>query len=543
MSQALYRKWRPAEFDEIVGQEHVTTTLRHAIAGGRISHAYLFSGPRGTGKTSAARLLAKAVNCLDPDPARRPCNQCVMCQAVNEGRLLDLIEIDAASNTGVDDVRDLRDKIAFSPNEGQYKVYIIDEVHMLSTAAFNALLKTLEEPPPHAIFVLATTESHKVPATVTSRCQCFTFRRLPSSVIVERLQGQCARDGLQVEPAALALIARHATGSLRDAISLLDQLIVAPEEPVTLAQAQALLGAAGGETVMALVDAWLEGDAARGLDVIAAAMNDGIDPRQFARQVVEHLRYLLLVKAGSAELVDVAAEARAALQRQAAATATPRVLAALKRWNAATQDLRAGWQPQLPLEMAFVESLGAPEPAGAPAAVAAPQARAQAPAPAVPAAPREREAARPAAAKQPAARKTPAPVTAGVPPASGAAAVPPAPAEPEVTLAQVTARWQQVLDAVRTRNRNAVAVIREATPVSVDGRTLVLAFEHTFHKERVAEDKTRGLMQDALAQVLGTTLLVRCVLASEPVQPAGPAAGDDDLVSWAKNELGAKTNE
>ncbi len=209
MSQALYRKWRPAGFDEMVGQDHVTTTLRNAIAGGRISHAYLFAGPRGTGKTSAARLLAKAVNCLAPDPAQRPCNECALCTAVNEGALLDLIEIDAASNTGVDDVRDLRDKIAFAPSEGKYKVYVIDEVHMLSTAAFNALLKTLEEPPPHAIFVLATTELHKVPATISSRCQCFTFRRLSTAVVAERLQTLCTREGIEAEPAALALIARH----------------------------------------------------------------------------------------------------------------------------------------------------------------------------------------------------------------------------------------------------------------------------------------------------------------------------------------------
>jgi DNA polymerase-3 subunit gamma/tau len=174
MSQALYRKWRPARFDQVIGQEHVTHTLKNAVAAGRIGHAYLFSGPRGTGKTTTARLLAKAANCLDEDLAERPCDACQPCLAVNETRFLDLIEIDAASNTGVDDIRDLRDKINFSPSQGRFKVYIIDEVHMLSTAAFNALLKTLEEPPPHAMFVLATTEEHKVPLTIKSRCQQFT---------------------------------------------------------------------------------------------------------------------------------------------------------------------------------------------------------------------------------------------------------------------------------------------------------------------------------------------------------------------------------
>jgi DNA polymerase-3 subunit gamma/tau len=184
MSQALYRRWRPQRWDQVIGQQHIIQTLRNAVAADRVAHAYLFAGPRGTGKTTTARLLAKAVNCLEADLSQRPCDQCDPCQAVNQGRFLDLIEIDAASNTSVEDVRDLRDKINFSPNQGSYKVYIIDEVHMLSTAAFNALLKTLEEPPSHAIFILATTEIHKIPATVLSRCQQHEFRRIPVNDMV-----------------------------------------------------------------------------------------------------------------------------------------------------------------------------------------------------------------------------------------------------------------------------------------------------------------------------------------------------------------------
>ncbi|MEJ2562808.1 MAG: DNA polymerase III subunit gamma/tau, partial [Anaerolineales bacterium] len=254
MEQALYRVWRPQTWDEVVGQDHVIQTLRNAVKGERVAHAYLFAGPRGTGKTTTARLLAKAVNCLSESPAERPCNQCSNCEAINEGRFLDLIEIDAASNTSVDDVRDLREKINFSPNEGRFKVYIIDEVHMLSTAAFNALLKTLEEPPAHAIFILATTEVHKIPATVLSRCQRHEFRRLPVKTIVDFLKQKIAEGKMQVDDEAIETIARQATGSLRDAISLLDQL-TSTGERVTLEMAQSVLGTVASEAVRLVAQA------------------------------------------------------------------------------------------------------------------------------------------------------------------------------------------------------------------------------------------------------------------------------------------------
>lgn len=222
MAQALYRKWRSQTFEEVVGQEHVTTTLLNALRDERVAHAYLFAGPRGTGKTSTARILAKALNCTDDD--KRPCNRCSHCTAINQGRLLDLIEIDAASNNSVDDVRELRQKVGFRPSQSRYKVYIIDEVHMLSPSAFNALLKTLEEPPPHARFVLATTEPHRIPATVLSRCQRFDFRRIPVAEIAAHLTHIAAEEGYQLEEAAVFAIARSAQGCMRDAVSLLDQM-------------------------------------------------------------------------------------------------------------------------------------------------------------------------------------------------------------------------------------------------------------------------------------------------------------------------------
>ncbi|MCX7856276.1 MAG: DNA polymerase III subunit gamma/tau, partial [Anaerolineae bacterium] len=252
--QALYRTWRPQTFNDVVGQEAIVQTLQNALHSGHIHHAYLFAGPRGTGKTTLARLVAKAVNCLAP-VNQRPCGTCVPCQAIANGEALDLYEIDAASHTGVDNIRDILDKVALRPGMLRYKVYIIDEVHMLSTAAFNALLKTLEEPPEHVIFILATTEAHKIPATVLSRCQRYEFRRLALTQIVGRLQTICAAENLQADPEALDLIARAATGSLRDALTLLDQ--ARAHGPITINTVRAMLGVERRDVIARLAQAWV----------------------------------------------------------------------------------------------------------------------------------------------------------------------------------------------------------------------------------------------------------------------------------------------
>ena len=359
--QALYLKWRPLSFDDVVGQEHITRTIRNSIKTGRIRHAYLFSGPRGTGKTTSARLLAKAVNCRHEDPEKRPCNECACCNAVNEGRFLDLIEIDAASHTGVDDVRDLRDKIAFAPSEGRYKVYIIDEVHRFSGNAFDALLKTLEEPPDHALFVLATTEIDKVPATIKSRCLPFEFRRLSQREMVERLTLIAAEEGLDIEPAALELIAREGTGSARDSISLLDQIVADPGEKITLELAQRILGTASARAVRDLVDALLRQETAHALHIINQAIDSGSDPRQFGQQIVEHLRCVLLAQTASADLIDASADDQQLYAEQAQMISKSQLLRAVRAFNDAVNNYTGGWQPQLALELALIESLQEPE--------------------------------------------------------------------------------------------------------------------------------------------------------------------------------------
>ncbi len=357
MSEAYYRKWRPLGWESLIGQDHIVQTLKNAIIQDRIAHAYLFSGPRGTGKTSTARIIAKAVNCLADDKKDKPCNACEHCQAINAGRFLDLIEIDAASNTSVDDVRSLREKINYSPSQGEYKVYIIDEVHMLSNAAFNALLKTLEEPPQHAIFVLATTEVHKIPATVLSRCQRHEFRRIPLKTIQTQLAEIAEKEKITIEPSALTEIARQATGSMRDAVSLLDQLASTGDD-VTLQFTKEVLGTAGNEFITHLIEAIVERNAGNAISIVNHTLDSGSDPRQFGRQVVNYLRNLLLVKMNNTESLETTQEEIDQLTMLSQKISLEMVLAAIDIFDRSTESNSIGWQPSLQLELAVLHACG-----------------------------------------------------------------------------------------------------------------------------------------------------------------------------------------
>lgn len=548
MSQALYRKWRPARFDDVVGQEHVTRTLQRAISAGRIGHAYLFCGPRGTGKTTSARLLAKAVNCLHDAPAQRPCDACHACRAIADGRFLDLIEIDAASNTGVDDIRDLRDRVNFSPGEGRYKVYIIDEVHMLSTAAFNALLKTLEEPPPHAIFVLATTEEHKVPVTIKSRCQQFNFRLLTTQEITHRLQWLAEQESLSVQPEALAMVAQHGAGSLRDAESLLDQLVTAPGDAITLERAQMVLGTASTAAVHDLTNAVLDGNGPAGLAVIHEALATGADARQFGRQMVAYLRQLLLLQtAGSALVLDVPAEQKANMVAQARRAQRSHLIETIKRFNEAAVTPSNSWQPQLPLELAFIESLPAhtaapiiAEPLPETSTSQIPNTKSQAPA-----APLTIDNSQLTIDHSPPPPNLQSPIQNPKseiqnPPSPN----PPIPApSASLSLDKATTHWRDMVGRIAQQNRNLSALLNSCKPLAVEGNVLVIGFDFPILKEKFeTTPNAADLVATTLKQLLSVECKVRAVITNQYVPPATGNVKKEDFYALAQ-ELGGVVRE
>lgn len=351
-SKTLYRKWRPRAWEEVKFQDHVVRTLRNAISKDKVGHAYIFSGPRGTGKTTAARLLAKAVNCTAEERAERPCNTCHNCEAFNKGEFLDLIEIDAASHTGVDDARDLIENVRYSPSMGSFKVYIIDEVHMLSKQAFNALLKTIEEPPKHIIFILATTELDKVMPTILSRCQRFEFRRFELAGLVTHLAEICEKEGIDVEQDALTEIAKFSNGGMRDAISLLDQLSNAGGK-LTLEIVQNILGTATERSVLELIEALSENNPAEAIELTHGALDKGANPLSFTRQVIDYLREILLYQIDRQRISDKTDEVRDLIAIHAGKITQPDLIDLIRIFNEILQNTRTGWSPLLSLEVAI----------------------------------------------------------------------------------------------------------------------------------------------------------------------------------------------
>jgi DNA polymerase III subunit gamma/tau len=492
VAEALYRKWRPSKFEDVVGQDHVSLTLKNQILTGRVGHAYLFVGSRGCGKTTSARILAKEINIagLDDATARR------IGDAISEGRALDVIEIDAASHTGVDAMREIIDKVRFQPSELKRKIYIIDEVHMLSTAAFNALLKTLEEPPPHVVFVLATTDPQKIPATVLSRCQRFTFKRVAVDKIVGRLRTLCTGEGIEADEHALRLIARHATGSLRDAVSLLDQAIAGR-------------------------------DIAAGLDAIQAAVDQGADARQIARQMIEHLRALMQIKVSRGDtkaLADVSEAERIELAAQAEQTTLGALSRAVKAFSVSINEMRGTTDAQLPLEMAFMDCVVIADAAPATVVAAAPR----------PSAPRPQPA--PAAIAS-----TAAPVTPSAAPEPAAVAAPAAASMPAGNSDlgdALMSRWKDFVRETHKTNKPLAGLLNSCKPQGMIGNIAQLRADHDFAKGKLTAPETTAKLKQALSKWLGAPVEVNVfVQQNAQIDPA------DDPVLKAAKRLGAQVRQ
>jgi DNA polymerase III, subunit gamma and tau len=479
--EVFYRKWRPQTLAEVVGQESVTQTLSHAVESGKVAHAYLFCGPRGTGKTSTGRILAKAVNCPN-QTGGEPCNACDICRSITEGRALDVIEIDAASNRGIDEIRSLREKVNYAAGATRYKVYIIDEVHMLTEAASNALLKTLEEPPPYVIFILATTEPHKVLPTIISRCQQFSFHRLAQAAIIDKLQMICQKEDIHIEPESLRLIARAATGSLRDAENILQQLIAYHGKQIVFAQVQAALGVSGDSRVRQLAQCIVNKDVTAGLQLINIVSNDGVDLHQFNLELVEYLRGLLLTKSGCEEALDVTAEDLAEM-RVLVVNATPDyLLRAIKLF--ASIDFRTDSYSTLPLELALVDcalsaATGQEETIIKPLEVVEAMETTKSPQSFQP----FQEAETPMVVSEAEA--------------------------PDTKVSQdfdyLRSRWREFIQSLRGEGSsgNLDAFLRSACePVALEDDTLVLGFYYSFHKVKIEDAKYRHLVEKNLRRFL-----------------------------------------
>ncbi|NLY75695.1 MAG: DNA polymerase III subunit gamma/tau [Firmicutes bacterium] len=493
--QTLYRRWRPRGFTDFVGQNHVVTTLVNAVEGKRVAHAYLFTGPRGTGKTSIAKILAKALNCENPKGAE-PCDQCSNCVRINEGIFLDVLEIDAASNRGIDEIRDLREKIKFAPAEGKYKIYIIDEVHMLTAEAFNALLKTLEEPPEFVVFILATTEVHKIPATILSRCQRFDFKRFTVAEIKGRLEQIVKAEKVEASSEGLELIAKHADGGMRDAVSMLEQALAHGEAKLEEADVRAILGLIDQEEIDHLTSALKERDTKRALELLAGVNLSGKDLWQFGRSLVEHFRQLLLASLSAGQEVGFT---------------TADLVKIIEVLAGATLEVKRSQQSALPLELALIKLTALPAVDQLETRIAKLEALV-----AGNLTPLETGQTKPLAAPKLNSRSNPAPAPVKPKPDREPA---PQPVTPLIN--DPMKHWEVFLEVIKKKKRTLAALIQEGKPIRFEKEELVVGFPPhlTFHMENVAIPANKELLESILKNICGRDLKISFVLLEKKPDP------------------------
>jgi DNA polymerase-3 subunit gamma/tau len=500
---SLYRKWRSQDFGEIIGQPVIVQTLKNAIENNRLSHAYLFTGPRGTGKTSTARILAKALNCKE-GPTAQPCGKCESCEKIRQGHSVDVSEIDAASNRGIDEIRELRERVRYAPMEGKYKIYIIDEVHMLTAEAFNALLKTLEEPPSHAIFVLATTEVQKVPLTIASRCQRLDFARLKLNEIKGQLQKIAGAEGFKIEDKALDLIARSAEGAMRDAISLLDQLVSFAGKNISYDSVVTLLGTAEEEMLFDMADAMAGNSPVRVMELIRKAMEEGRAILQVTRDLVFHFRNLLHSKLGAGEALELTQEQLAKLVAQAENFSADRIKEIMRGLSRAELDMK--WHPhaRLVLEVALLELMetGSKDKGVETGMVVG-------------------------NVKKEVGMNTRTESTIPVPTSNLHTGIPAqnptSNIKEDQQFDQIKHSWNNILESMRKKSIYGYVSLHESEPIEVSkSGKLVIGFRrgYSFHKERLEEAKNREAVEESIREVVGSRFPIECIIRDGSATPS-----------------------